>query len=317
MCTWVVRRVKGREKRLQRICRIVSARRTLNRLGGLAHRVYAFHARTLSSLHAHAPQLQLSPQHTQHRTHVNRLTRTNAITCLNIRQALNERHRNTIRPTHHVSRIHNQQQVTHRQHIRVTVRPHGISERRARIAQNHTTRLSVIELRRRKRIPRIMTPPSHIRHTRRLLTITEHVTRQPVTLVRNRARMKHTRIRHANKTINKTNTNRQDRTLHKKIEQKQTGNKRADGRTPAVSGKLRLRAARATIPIETHATRERTSSNAASHASTQAANKTRTTSASEHKRTTARPTRGKRPATRQTVAATTSDTSRQSPPRPT
>lgn len=104
--------------------------------------------------------------------------------------------------------------------------------------------------------------------------------------------MKQTRIRHANKTINKTNTNRQDRTLHKKIEQKQTDNKRADDRTPTVSGKLRQRAA---IPIETHATRERTSSNAASHASTQVANETRATSASEHKRTTARPTRVKRP----------------------
>lgn len=40
--------------------------------------------------------------------------------------------------------------------------------------------------------------------------------------------MKQTSIRHANKAINKTNTSRQNRTLHKKTEETQTDNKRAD-----------------------------------------------------------------------------------------
>ena len=137
---------------------------------------------------AHAPHLQLAPQHTQHRTHINNLTAPHTITRLHISKTLTKRHRRTIRSAHHVSRIHDQQQVTHRGHVRVTVRAYSVSERRARIAQNRTARLSMIELRRRKHIPRIMTPTRHIRHTRRVLTITKHVTRQPVTLVRDRAR---------------------------------------------------------------------------------------------------------------------------------
>lgn len=110
MCTGRGGRAKGREKSLQRIYRIVGTLRdlahalTVRRIHVGPRYVYALNARTLSIHHTHTPHLQLAPQHTQHRTHVNRLTRTHAITRLHIRQALIKRHRNTIRPTHHVSR---------------------------------------------------------------------------------------------------------------------------------------------------------------------------------------------------------------------
>lgn len=166
MCTGRGGRAKGREKSLQRIYRIVGTLRdlahapTVRRIHVGPRYVYALNARTLSIRHTHTPHLQLAPQHTQHRTHVNGLTRTRTITRLHISKTLNERHRNTIRAAHHVSRIHNQQQVTHRGHIRVTMRAHSISERRPRIAQNHTARFSVIELRRRKRVPRVIHHPA-------------------------------------------------------------------------------------------------------------------------------------------------------------
>lgn len=107
--------------------------------------------------------------------------------------------------------------------------------------------------------PRISNSRRNIRDARRPLAITEHVTRQPVTLVRNRARTKQTRIRHANKTINKTNTSRQDRTLHKKTEETQTGNKRANNQPPAVGNTAGM--THHTTPIELHVTKEESPGN--------------------------------------------------------
>ena len=168
------------------------------------------------------------------------------------------------------------------------MRPHSVSKRRPRISKNHTTRLSMVKLCRRKRIPRIMTPASHIRHTRRLLTITKHVTRQPVTLVRDRPRMKQTRIRHANKPINSTNTSRHDRTLHKKIEQTQTDNEtQTPDRQPQVS---HTGAPHPATLIEVRTTKAHASLSATNHTGTNHAPRSppfhRTPSAARHPRQT-------------------------------